>query len=516
MSIFNKIQFKKPRRSNFDLSFDNKLTTDFGKLTPFMCLEVLPGDTFKVSSELFARVAPMVAPIMSRVDVKTYFFFVPNRIIFNKWEDFITGGEDGREVVTLPQCEYRDFADFASCGKGTLCDYLGLCDIDANRNIKPINMLPFFAYQQVWNDWFRDQNVQEEIEIPKNHTGATLSQGEINRMTSLRYVAWEKDYFTSALPWPQRGPEVVLPLKDGKIRIEDAVFGGAEHNAVNDVAMLESSGSGWYELKSAQGDTMFTIAGDSQLSSMAPTIRELRKSVSVQQWLENNARGGARYIEQLLSHFGVKSSDARLQRSELLGGGTAPILISEVLQTSPADVDGQSAVGNMAGHGVSANRTAAFKRHFEEHGILLGLCFVRPKNSYMSGVHRMWLREDKFDFAWPEFARIGEQEIQNVELYTKSASPHSTFGYAPRYSEYKYHASEVHGDFLSSMDSWHLARKYKNQPNLNEQFVSMEGASNDLKRIFAVTDDVNDHFWLQIFNNVKVKRCLPYYGTPSL
>ena len=500
------------------------LTTDFGKLTPFMCMEVLPGDSFKVNSEVFARVAPMVAPIMSRVDIKTYFFFVPNRILWNGWEDFITGGEDGRTIRPMPMIEQQAMDSLGSFTTGSLGDYMGL--FMANRMNHDHNSgvcaLPFMAYQKIYNDWFRDQNLQDEIAWNKDADGNQLTADELTALMSMRYACWEKDYLTSALPWPQRGPEVVLPLKEGDIRINDfTLHASNEVYSQGDMKWLRNGQQGRdITLRTDDGNTIISASGEGRLESVAPTIRELRKSISVQQWLENNARGGARYIEQLLTHFGVKSSDARLQRAELLGGGTSPVLISEVLQTSPSDVDGISTVGNMAGHGVSANRTHSFKRYFEEHGFVIGICFVRPKNSYMSGVHRMWLRQDKFDFAWPEFARIGEQEIKNVEVQTNHPNGDGVFGYAPRYSEYKYHGSEIHGDFLTTMDSWHTARKFSSdpgkEPKLNANFVSMRNSSQSLERIFAFDADGVDHFWLQIYNNIKVKRCLPYYGTPSI
>lgn len=518
MSIFNKIKVRKPRRSNFDLSHEVKLTTEFARLTPFLCMEVMPGDTIRLSSQIFARMAPMIAPIMSRVDVYTHFFFVPNRLLWDNFEKFITGGEDGTEAPVAPCCSCWALDDDNLREVGSLADYLGVPTNKKKHNyVGKISVLPFKAYQKIYNDWYRDQNLEEEIplftEVDGWHgTGNTMDE-KYWPLFQLRQRAWQKDYFTSALPWAQRGPEVNLPMN-----AENATFDvrvdSSNRSSVTSPLPLGIGREG--EICDADDTSPVTLLGtnNSPIRNISgPTINELRRSIRVQEWLEKNARGGSRYIEQIFSHFGVKSSDARLQRAELLGGGKSPILISEVLQNSQTTQGEEgSPQGNMSGHGVTAQATHSFKRFFEEHGFVIGIMSVMPKAAYQDGLPRMFTRFDKLDYPWPEFANLGEQEILNKELYLETPNADAVFGYAPRYSEFKYFPSSVHGDFRESLDFWHLGRRFAEQPNLNKTFITPDVS--DLNRIFAV--DKGDHFWIQVYNGITAKRPLPYYGVPTI
>lgn len=543
MSIFSKVKVTKPRRSNFDLSFDSKLTTNFGRLTPFLCKEVLPGDSWRVSSNLFVRMMPMLAPIMNKVDVYTHYFFVPNRLLWSKWQDFVTGGEKGDKFPLMPTINLKYLYENGLLGKGSLADYLGLPVGDRVQDcgVSEVCALPFRAYQLIYNEWYRDQNLEEEIYIGKDNSGSMNDSHSVDyhSLGTIRYRAWKKDYFTSALPWPQRGPEVTLPFADAPIKNKFneghnttvptygmALTNDGELDYTSQVRQLglgnADPNTGQRVLTDAETGNAVSFSGKGLYADMGavnPTINELRRSVRVQEWLEKSARGGARYVEQILSHFGVVSSDARLQRPELLGGGKSPIMISEVVQTSD---DGKAPLGNMGGHGVSANSTHAFKRYFEEHGYIIGIMSIMPKASYYGGIDRSWMRRDKFDFAWPEFANIGEQPIANYELNAYIDDPdlaNDTFGYTPRYSEYKYSNSTIHGEFRDTLKFWHLGREFDSQNNipLNSDFIRCGGTPSkdkELNRIFAT--ESGDHFIIQVLNNIVAKRPLPYYGTPNL
>lgn len=516
MSIFTKVKVKKPRRSNFDLSYDVKTTTEFGRLTPIMLQEVMPGDTFKLSSQIFCRMAPMIAPIMSRIDVYTHFFFVPMRILWDKWEDFITGGEDGLQAPIIPRIQLLAMKAQNLLGTNSLASYLGL-PIEGGVT-SSVSLLPFKAYQQIYNDWYRDQNLEDPIDIDKSVTigSSTFINDKLRQILTIRNRAWQKDYFTSALPWAQRGPQVELPIsEDGDLQVrfksQGTVLSG-NHN------ISWPTGGNQYQSHldiNEEGGTNPMTAYIDALHN--PTINELRRSIRVQEWLEKSARGGARYIEQILSHFGVKSSDSRLQRAELLGGGKSPIMISDIEQTSSSDAT--SPQGNLAGKGVTAQVTHGFQRFFEEHGFVIGIMSIMPKASYQQGIQRLWSRQDKFDYAWPEFANLGEQEILNKELYVSQGSnPNGVFGYAPRYSEYKYNSGLVTGEFRNTLTYWHTGRIFTEEPKLNNKFIKPDVDS--LNRIFAYPGDedggYNDHFWVQVYHNLQAKRPLPYYGIPTI
>lgn len=509
MSVFDKIRVRKPKYSTFDLSYEKKLSFKMGQLIPTYLEEIVPGDNFKVRSEIMLRLAPMLAPIMHRVNVFTHYFFVPNRIIWDEWEQFITGGPDGTANPTVPRWTIDD-SNKATAAKGTLYDYMGMPVIDPAVNVNPttVGLLPFRAYQKIYNEYYRDQNLENEVDIT-NLTAAL----------TLRTRAWEKDYFTSALPWAQRGAEVDLPLE-------------INYNDQSTVVRTDNgqpvSGSPGDDFQGRAGGGLFQAIGgtDNQavrienIESLGLTINEFRTANRLQQWLERNARGGSRYIEQIFAHFGVKSSDARLQRPEYLAGGRQPITLSEVLNTTgitegSSGIQGGNVQGAMAGHGISVGSTNQFRRRFEEHGWVFGITSVLPRTAYQQGMHRKFKRYDKFDYYFPEFAQLGEQDIRNEEVYLDyagtNADRNATFGYTPRYSEYKYRTSEVAGDFRDNLNFWHMGRIFDNAPALNDSFVKADPTD----RIFAVQDGT-DTLWCQVYHNVKATRPMPYYGTPTL
>lgn len=539
-NIFNSIRLKRPRRNVFYLSYENKLTANAGELVPIMCKPVVPGDKFRVNTEMLVRLAPLVAPMMHRVDVFTHYFFVPNRLLWNQWEDFITKGVDGTGVPAFPKIALRaDWVNPTSAAAllsdGSLWDYLGLPTIGGfngiafperspNSVIPPVgyevSALPFRAYQLIYNEYYRDQNLTQPIDFTFDG-GLVTNVTEVMSLLTLRRRAWEKDYFTSALPWVQRGPDVTVPVNNNSGSL-DVVLKDSPHADVYHVPGTTAfpkdgalrSISGALVIGGGEPDPAYLEPSNFQVNvdELGVSINDLRTSNALQRWFERNARSGSRYIEQILSHFGVRSSDARLQRPQFLGGGRTPISVSEVLQTS--STDSTSPQANMAGHGISAGVNHGFKRYFEEHGYIIGIMSIRPRTGYQQGVPKDFRKFDNMDFYFPEFAHLGEQEIKNEELYLQQtpAGNDGVFGYTPRYAEYKYSMNEVHGDFRGNMAYWHLNRIFSESPNLNTTFVEC----NPSNRVFATAGTSDDKYWIQLYQDVKALRLMPKYGTPTL
>jgi hypothetical protein len=513
MKIFDRIQLTKPKRSVFDLSHERKFSMNMGDLVPILCQEVVPGDSFRLSLQQLVRMQPMLAPMMHRVNVTTHFFFVPNRLIWNEWEDFITGGDKGTAQPVFPTF-FRNTTiskESARLYNGSLSDYLGFPVSRMPETITSIphfSQLPYRAYHLIWNEYYRDQNLENPVDI-------SLASGSLNitgqedgstvwnkRALLIQKRAWEKDYFTSALPYAQKGQELsfsiagTAPVKSDST-VADVYISNAQTTAGGINKYLSTTGTG-------------KLVAD--LSNAGTTkINELRQAFQIQKWLEKNARGGSRYIEQILTHFGVKSSDARLQRPEYLGGGKTPVTISEVLQNSATDET--SPQGNMAGHGVSVGSTHSFKRSFEEHGFIIGIMSVLPRTAYFQGMPKIFNKFDRFDYYWPEFAHLGEQEVKMSELYydPTGATNNETFGYQPRYSEYRFINDSVHGDFQSNLKFWHMAREFSNKPALNASFVQADPTN----RVFAVTDASYPKLLVNTYANIQAVRPMPKYGNPG-
>lgn len=539
-NIFNSVKLKRPRRNVFNLSYENKLTANAGELVPIMCKPVVPGDKFRVNTEMLVRLAPLVAPMMHRVDVFTHYFFVPNRLLWNQWEDFITKGVDGTGVPAFPKIALRaDWVNPTSAAAllsdGSLWDYLGLPTIGGfngiafperspNSVIPPVgyevSALPFRAYQLIYNEYYRDQNLTQSIDFTLDG-GLVTNVTEVMSLLTLRRRAWEKDYFTSALPWVQRGPDVTVPVNNNSGSL-DVVLKDSPHADVYHVPGTTAfpkdgalrSISGALVIGGGEPDPAYLEPSNFQVNvdELGVSINDLRTSNALQRWFERNARSGSRYIEQILSHFGVRSSDARLQRPQFLGGGRTPVSVSEVLQTSSTDTTSPQA--NMAGHGISAGVNHGFKSYFEEHGYIIGIMSIRPRTGYQQGVPKDFRKFDNMDFYFPEFAYLGEQEIKNEELYLQQtpAGNDGVFGYTPRYAEYKYSMNEVHGDFRGNMAFWHLNRIFSESPNLNTTFVEC----NPSNRVFATAETSDDKYWIQLYQDVKALRLMPKYGTPTL
>lgn len=524
MSIsFSQIEDTKIPRARFDLSHEVKTTLNQGELVPFYASEVLPGDKFKLSAEVFMRLMPLRSPAMQRMDVYTHFWFVPNRLVWDNWQEFITLGPDGLSAPVHPYLILSDLKTEGKLGVGTIADYFGIPDVNAETKI---NALPFRAYQTIYNEFYRDQNLCAEIEFDKDDGNADAN---LHQLCSIRKRAWRHDYFTSCLPFAQKGAPVSLPLgtsapvvynslgnyPTGLFRTAD----GSSVSWVDDNPLIGETENGKAPLirqtedftKLLNYDPNGTLSVDLS-NATAATVADLRQAFQLQRFLERNARGGSRYIEALYHQFKVISSDARLQRPEYLGGGKSPVVISEVLQTS--ETTENNALGTLGGRGVSVGNSNSFKRYFEEHGWIIGIMSIMPKSSYMQGLHKQFSRFEALDYAFPVFAHLGEQEVLLKEIFvsTNPEENEETFGYQERYAEYRFKPDVITGEFKTTLDFWHQGRIFSAKPALNQNFIECSPRYD----IFSVTDETEHHFISQIYINCQAIRPLPRFGTPGL
>lgn len=451
------------KRSKFSLSHTKLFSCDMGELVPCGLVEVLPGDTFQHAVSALVRAAPLLAPVMHPVDVRIHHWFVPNRLLWANWESFITGGPDGLNASSFPVIT---IGGGTGAAVGSLADYLG---VPTGVNNIVVSALPFRAYAMIWNEFYRDENLETKLTI------STADGADSTTNTALQNCDWEKDFFTSARPWEQLGPSITVPLGTTAPVVTNNVApnfhatGGADRNITQTSG---ATGVLWSSNATATGNVVFGTATGLQTdltNASAVTVNTLRQALALQRFEEARARYGSRYVEYL-RYLGVRSSDARLQRPEYLSGGRQTIQFSEVLQTSATA--GGAPLADMAGHGISAMRSNRYRRFFEEHGYVLSLLSVRPKTIYSQGLFKTWNRRAKEDYFQKELQFIGQQIVKNKEVYAAAASPDGTFGYQDRYDEYRRHESQVAGEFRSStLDFWHFARKFASEPALNATFV---------------------------------------------
>ena len=503
-NLFNSVKLQRPKENTFDLTHDVKMSGKMGNLMPCCLMEAVPGDKFTLGSDLFIRFAPLIAPVMHRMDATVHYFFVPNRILWDNWQDFITNNA----VVGTP---YLTMGAGLTAEQKRLADYLGVPPCPPSGIAELVSALPFAAYQCVYNEYYRDQNLVPEVnfKLVDNSNDANVAE-----LMTLRKRAWEHDYFTASLPFAQKGAAVDIPL--GQVQL-NATWTGTP-GFISDTPIADTPVYGAIENQAgtgiqATGGTATNAAYDpaDSLSVGATTINDLRRAFKLQEWLERNARGGTRYIENILAHFGVKSSDARLQRPEYITGVKSPVIVSEVLNMTGQT--GGLPQGNMAGHAVSVETGYKGTYYAEEHGYIIGLLSIMPKTAYQQGIPRTYLKTQNTDYYWPSFAHIGEQEVQLKELYAYDGNGDDTFGYVPRYAEYKYMPSRVAGDFRTTLDYWHLGRIFATAPALNDEFI--EVTPEDVERIFAVTSN-EDNMYCQVLNKVKARRSMPVFGTPMI
>lgn len=502
-NLLNSVKVEVPNSNLFDLTHDHKTSMKMGQLIPIMVAEVIPGDRVSISAETLIRFMPLIAPVMQRMDATIHYFYVPNRLLWDNWEKFISPKKAGDPIPAHPYLTCH----IGMAQPGTLWNYMGIPDNAINT--PSINPLPMAAYVKIYNEYYRDENLQPELDYKLqdgNNDGAPIAA---NGQT-IRYRAWEHDYFTSCLPFAQKGQPVDIPVSGslgGKLPVQ------YDNSSIPDntpVAWTTTApaGLGVGAISDNTGPSTGALFVD--MGTGAGTMNDLRTAMRLQEYLEKNARGGTRYTEHLRLIWGVTSSDARLQRAEYITGSKTPVIVSEVLNTTGES--GGLPQGNMSGHAISADSGHQGSYFCEDHGFIIGIMSVLPKTSYYQGLHKMWQRWDPTDYAIPDFAHLGEQAVSNNEIFVDHTNPTEVFGYLPRYTEYKVRTSYVTGDMQTTLDYWTMARKFDPaaEPNLNSSFIT----SNPRSDIFAV-DDGTDYLVCHVLHRLQANRRLPVFGQPT-
>lgn len=525
-------------RSRFDRSSSYKTTFNVGQIIPFYVDEVLPGDTFSIDTSKVVRMQTLLTPVMDDIFLDTYYFFVPNRLTWNHWKQFM--GEN-TESAWIPSVEYEIpqlTAPEGGWNIGTIADYMG---VPTGVSGLSVNALPFRAYALIMNEWFRDENLSDPLNIPV--TDATV-QG-VNTGTfvtdvakgGLPYTAAKyHDYFTSALPAPQKGPDVTIPVSTATafpVITQDEKVPNPGSSAMTVTAPGVTAGyslgfqpNGGLSVSNTGGPTGNWVSGftpnnlwaQAEGNTVVATINQLRLAFQIQKLYERDARGGTRYIEILKSHFGVTSPDARLQRPEYLGGNRIPININQVVQSSSTDASG-TPQGNTAAYSLTSDNHSDFTKSFVEHGFLIGVMVARYRHTYQQGLERFWSRKDRFDYYFPVFANIGEQAIKNKEIYAQGTEKDDeVFGYQEAWADYRYRPNRVTGEMRSaapqSLDVWHLGDDYESLPSLSDSWIRED--SKTVNRVLAVSDNVSAQLFCDIYVRNLCTRPMPLYSIPGL